>query len=278
MDRRIALTVVGSGDAGKTSSLIAMAYHLTKRGHPVTIVGMDPEPESSLSKLLSYGIPPEVRRPESTIVDILKMPFAKAGKAADDMVLAIEDATLHHPAGFGIISVGIDLVNFEVDGGDILALRNVVEHMTGFVLIDCAAGTGGFSLLSAVAASDYVIGVAKPQTKSIAIAKRACGLELNDDSNFLDDLSLTTPEGLVCNPRYLGMIGNMFVGARLDGGGVKIAESGISTKVREYMNQIISAPGFLGFVPFRTGTDQRDVVKAYDQITSEVLKRIGVTS
>lgn len=280
MDKRIVLTTTGSGDNGKTSALISMAYMLVQRGYPVLMISFDPEPENDLTLLLASSLAKGQSIPDLTIVDLLKMPFAKTGKAADDMAFAIKDATLNHPAGFGIIRVDIELINYEVEGGDIMGLRRVIEHCpNGFILIDCAAGSGGFSMLSAVAAADYVIAVSKPSTKSISIAKRTCGIGGNEDDSIISMVTMTTDDGLICQPKYIGVIGNMFIGARLNGDGkIEIAKSGISANLRSYMDQIINLPGFLGHVPFRTGSDQSEVIKAYDRITSEVLRRIGVTS
>jgi cellulose biosynthesis protein BcsQ len=282
MRNRIVCTAVGSGDNGKTSSLIAIGYTLAAKGFPVTLIGFDPEPENNLTRLLESKAE-DVSRAKLTITDLLRMPWAKAGKPADDLLSAIEEATMRFN-NMGVIRCDQELVNYEVEGGDILGLAKVINLMRpGFILVDCAAGTGGFSMLSAVAAADHVIGVSKPSSKSIAIARRACGLDpmdLGDGEmgSFLDQVTLTdTENGIVCAPKYLGTLGTMFIGAHENGDGVEIAQSGISLSMRDYMTQITNIQGFLGFIPYRTGKDQRDVVKAYAVITERILERLGVT-
>lgn len=288
MDRRIVLTAVGSGDNGKTSSLIAIGYTLIAKGYPVTLIGFDPEPENNLTRLLKDRTE-GVSKPKQTITDLLRMPTpwsdpVNKERAAGELTRAIEEATMRLANNLGVIRCDQELVAYEVEGGDILGLARVIHHMgPGFILVDCAAGTGGFSMLSALAAAHYVIGVSKPSSKSIAIARRACGLDPTDigedePGSFLDMVTFTDEKsGIECAPKYIGAIGTMFVGAHENGAGVEIASSGISLSMRDYMTQIVNFPDFLGFVPYRTGRDQSDVVKSYVTITDRILARLGMT-
>lgn len=272
------ITIVGNGDCGKTTSTVEIAKRMAK-DYPVTIVSFDPEPENSLTEILADGMPDPLPT-TATIVDLLRMPLPHSGGNSGEIRKAIEAATIKHKDGFGVIKVGQDLVDLEAQGGDIYSLLRTLAHFpTGIVFVDCASGSGGFSLLSAVAAADYVIGVSKPAKKSVTIARRVCGL---DDANFgegpINFIEMLTGQdeetGIDFGPTYLGMIGSMFIGARYESGATKIVETGIAHDLRDWMMKIVGSPGYIGFTPCVYGKDKRPVSRAYDYITDQIVRRI----
>ncbi len=274
MEQRIVLTTAGSGNNGKTSALIAIAYMLRRRGYPVCMVSFDPEPENNLLKLIDRESFGKQGSRSLTITDLLK----KVDADDADITEAVAEATFMMPAGFGVIRCDVALTNYESEGGDIYSLMRLIPHLPdGFILIDCAAGSGGFSMLAALAASNYVVGVTEPSEKSISIARRVCGFDIapGEEETLLDQLTgIDEPTGLEYGPKYAGLIGNKFMGARWEDDQIVIAQSGVSTNLRGYMQKIIDTPGFLDFVPFRTGADQRDVVRAYERITDKLLSQV----
>jgi cellulose biosynthesis protein BcsQ len=273
------IAIVGNGDCGKTTSTVEIAKRMAK-DYPVTIVGYDPELENSLTEILAEGMPDPLPT-TATIVDLLRMPLPHNGGDLGEIRSAILSATIKHKDGFGVITVDQGLVDFETEGGNIYALMRTLAHFpTGIVFIDCASGSGGFSLLSAVAAADYVIGVSKPAKKSVTIARRVCGIDdatINGETmNFIEMLTGQDEEtGIEFGPTYLGMIGSMFIGARYGyAGATQIVETGIAHDLRDWMMKIVGSPGYIGFTPCVYGKDKRGVKNAYDFITSQIVKRI----
>ena len=274
----VVITCVGSGDSGKTSILIALAHHLVSTGVKVTMIGFDTEEESALERLLADTIAEGTPIPEATITDLIQMPPAYSGEGQQAIIKAIEEATIRHPAGFGIIRCDEALIGHELGDGDTYDLMRLMPNFEGVVLIDCASGTGGFSLLSAVAASTHVVGVAKPFPKSINIAKRAAGLIPNRDGDMMLELMSGIDEktGLKYGARYLGLIGSMFQGAQFDGEKTVLASTGISYELRDHMKEIMDCPNFITHIPFVRGLDKRKIKEAHKLIAQYVAGAVGL--
>lgn len=280
MKQTTVIAIVGNGDCGKTTSTVELAKRFAK-DYPVTILGFDPEPENSLAEILADGMPDPLPEVE-TIVDLMNMTLPHDGGDLEEIRRAIATATIRHKDGFGVITVDQSLVDFEVQGGDIYSLMRTLSCFpTGIVFIDCAAGSGGFSLLSAVAAADYVIGVSKPAKKSVTIARRVCGLDNSiingGEINFIEMLTGQDEKtGIIFRPTYLGIIGSMFVGARYSNTGqTVITANGIAKELREWMGKIVDSDGYMGFTPCVYGQDKRPIKLAYDILASEVIRRIN---
>ena len=139
------------GGCSKTTSAVNIGIGLANAGKKVVLI--DADAQGSLTASLGFQKPDELKVTLATIM----------AKTINEEEIDLSKVILHHEEGVDLVPGNIELSGLEVQLSNVLSreliLKEFVDSLRDYILIDCAPSLGMMTINALVAADEVIIPV-----------------------------------------------------------------------------------------------------------------------